>query len=85
MNWEAATALISAVTLLLVLVGGGVLWGTLTEKVTGHTKRLDSHKAEIGVIDGRLNNHDVEIAKLVEWKNGYNAAALVGRHTAEVS
>jgi hypothetical protein len=85
MNWAAVSAVISAVTLLLVLVGGGVLWGALTEKVAGHTERLDSHKAEIGVIDGRLNVHDVEIAKLVEWKNGYNAAALVGRHTPEVS
>jgi hypothetical protein len=32
----------------------------------------------------RVNGHDVELAKLIEWKAGYNAAASVGRHTAEM-
>jgi hypothetical protein len=84
MNWPEVSTIISALTLLIVLVGGGVLWGALTEKVSGHTKRLDSHGGQIGALDVRVNGHDVEIAKLVEWKAGYNAAASVGRHTPEV-
>lgn len=85
MNWAAVSAVISGITLLLVAVGGGVMWGTLTEKVSGLSKRADSHKAEIGAIDARLNNHDVQIGRLQEWKDGYNAAARVGGRTAEVS
>jgi hypothetical protein len=41
MNWAEVSAVISLVTLLLILVGGGAVWGTLTEKVTGLTKRAD--------------------------------------------
>ena len=85
MNWAAVSAVISAITLLLVAVGGGVMWGTLTEKVAGQTKRLDSHKQELGAIDARLNNHDVQIGRLEEWKSGYNAAARVSGRTPEVT
>lgn len=84
MNWAEVSAVISLVTLLLILIGGGAMWGTLTEKVTGLTKRADSHKADLTSLDMRVNGHDVELAKLIEWKAGYNAAASVGRHTAEM-
>ena len=84
MNWAEVSAVASLCTLILVLVGGGVMWGTLTEKVAGLTKRADSHKQELAVLDTRVNGHDIEIAKLTQWKDGYNAAAAVGRHTAEV-
>jgi len=85
MNWAAVSAVISGITLLLVAVGGGVMWGTLTEKVAGQTKRLDGHKLEIARVELRLNDHDVQIGKLEEWKSGYNAAARVGGRTAEMS
>ncbi len=83
-NWSAVAAVISSLTFILLLVGGGVLWGTLTEKVAGLTKRADGHKAEIVGLGTRLNAHDVEIAKLIEWKAGYNAAASLARHTSEI-
>jgi len=83
-NWSVVAAVCSVITLLCVLIGGGVLWGTLTEKVAGLTKRADSHKAELAVIDTRLNVHDVEIGRLKEWKSGYNAAARISGRTAEV-
>jgi len=85
MNWAAISAVVSIITLLIVAVGGGVLWGTLTERVSGQAKRLDSHKEEIAEIDGRLNTHDVQIGKLEEWKSGYNAAARVSGRTPEVT
>ncbi len=84
MNWPAISAIVSVLTLLIVSIGWGVLWGTLTEKVAGNTKRLDSHKAELADVDTRLNKHDVQIGRLEEWKSGYNAAARVGGRTAEV-
>lgn len=84
MNSSEVSAAASIFTAVLVLVGGGVMWGTLTEKVKGLTKRADSHKAEITSLDARVNGHDVEIGRLKEWKDGYNAAARVGGHTPEV-
>jgi len=84
MNWAAISAIVSAITLLLVAVGGGVMWGTLTEKVKGHTLRLNSHGAELATVDRRLNDHDVEIGRLKEWKEGYNAAARVSGRASEV-
>jgi len=80
MNWAAAAAIISGITLLLVLFGGAVLWGKLTEKVEGHDRRLDSHKAEIFEINNRLIAHDVDIGRLKEWKDGFNAGVGVRQH-----
>lgn len=83
-NWGAVSAIISAITLIGVVGVGGVMWGGLTEKVSGLGRRADSHKAEIAVIDERLNSHDVQLGRLEEWKSGYNAAARIGGHTPEV-
>ena len=83
-NWGAVSAIISAITLIGVVGVGGIMWGGLTEKVSGLGRRADSHKAEIAVIDERLNSHDVQLGRLEEWKSGYNAAARVGGHTPEV-
>ena len=83
-NWAAVSAIISAVTLIGVVGVGGVMWGGLTEKVSGLWKRVDSHKAEIASLDSRLNTHDVQLGRLEEWKSGYNAAARIGGHTPEV-
>ena len=83
-NWAAVSAIVSTITLVGVVGVGGMMWGTLTEKVSGVIKRLDGHKTEIAQIDVRLNSHDVQIGRLEEWKAGYNAAAQVGRHTQEL-
>lgn len=87
MNWAAISAIISAITLIGVVGVGGVMWGSLSEKVSGHTKRLDDHKAQIAAIDKHINSQDIELGRLQEWKNGYNAAARVsggGKQTPEV-
>jgi hypothetical protein len=84
MNWAAISAVVSLVTLLFILVGGGAMWGTLTEKVSGLTKRADAQASEIETVTVRVNVHDVQIGKLQEWKDGYNAAARMGGHTQEV-
>jgi hypothetical protein len=83
--WIAITAVTSVLTLLVVLVGGGVMWGSLTEKVSSLTKRAETCEAWHQGHDVRLNSHDVALAKLQEWKDGYNAAARVAGRTAELS
>jgi hypothetical protein len=60
------------------------MWGKLTERVGGQTKRLDDHKIVLATHDKHLGEHDVAIGRLVEWKEGYNAAASIGRHTPEI-
>ena len=84
-NWAAASAIISAITLIGVVGVGGVMWGSLTEKVSGLVKRADGHKDELNEHTIKLNQHDVQLGRLEEWKSGYNAAARVGGHTPEVS
>lgn len=85
MNWAAVGAVVSVITLLLLLIGGGVMWGKFTERVDGQSKRLDSHKAAIAVIEERLNDVDVQVGRLQEWKDGFNAAARVSGRTAEIT
>lgn len=84
MNWAAVSAIVSLITLVGVFGVGGVMWGRLTEKVSTQTKGLDGCKGELAIVDQRLNGHDVQIGRLQEWKDGYNAAARVGGRTAEV-
>lgn len=83
MNWVAVAAIASCLTLLSVLVGGGIMWGGMKEQVAGLTKGADSHGKEIEALDGRVNSLDVEVGRLREWKDGYNAAARVSGRTAE--
>ena len=84
MNWAAISAIISAITLIGVVGVGGTMWGSLTEKVSGLSRRADSHKSELGEHTAKLNQHDVQLGRLEEWKSGYNAAARIGGHTPEV-
>lgn len=83
-DWPAVSAGISALTLIGTVGIGGVMWGRLSERVGGQTERLDDHKASLATHDKHLGEHDVAIGRLVEWKEGYNAAALIGRHTPEI-
>jgi hypothetical protein len=84
MNWAAVSAIISALTLIGVVGVGGVMWGSLTEKVSGLSKRADGHKVEIAEHALHLSQHDVQLGRLEEWKSGYNAAARIGSHTPEI-
>ena len=84
MNWAAISAVVSAATLLFMVGGFFYTWGTMTEKISGQTLRLDEHRDSLSNQESRLNAHDVQIGRLEEWKAGYNAAARVGGHTPEV-
>jgi hypothetical protein len=84
MNWAAVSAIISAITLIGVCGVGGIMWGSLTERVSGLSKRADGHKIEIAEHAQHLSQHDVQLGRLEEWKAGYNAAARTGGHTPEI-
>ena len=77
MNWSAVSAIISLLSLIGVVGVGGVLWGRMTERVNGLTKRADDHKATLKEVSERLTEHDVQIGMLRQWKEGFNAAARV--------
>lgn len=84
MNWSAVSAVVSALTLLVMIGGFAYTWGTLSEKVSGQSKRIDEHRDSIALQEQRLNAHDIQLGRLEEWKAGYNAAARIGGHTPEV-
>lgn len=86
MNWPMFSAVVSLLTLLCVVGPGLVIWGKLTERVSGHTKRLDDHKTQLATQNMHLGLLDTEVGRLQEWKDGYNAAARVstGRPTKEI-
>ena len=85
MNWSAVSALVSVITLIGVVGVGGMMWGTMSEKVAGIIRGFDDQKEEIAQIDGRLNGHDIQLGRLEEWKNGYNAAARVSGRTPDLT
>jgi len=67
------------------MVGGFFYtWGTMTEKISGQTRRIDEHRDSLATQEQRLNAHDIQLGRLEEWKAGYNAAARIGGHTPEV-
>jgi hypothetical protein len=86
MNWAAVSAILSALTFLGVVGPGLVMWGKLSERVSGHTARLDDHKKQIAGTMERLGHMDTEIGRLQEWKEGYNAAARISTgNTREIA
>jgi hypothetical protein len=78
MDWAAVSAVVSGITLVGTVGVGGIMWGTMSEKVSGHTKRLDNNATEHERFDSRLTSHDVTLGRLQEWKDGYNAAVRTG-------
>lgn len=83
MNWAAVSAIISAITLLGVVGGGGAMWGTLAERVRVLTERSESHKSILAEQALKLNRHDVHLGRLEEWKSLSFGMAQSGSDTPE--
>ena len=75
-NWGAVSAICSLVTLVGVVGVGGVMWGTLTERVNNLGARVDAHHKELDYHEVRLNSADVIIGKVEEWKDGYSQGVI---------
>lgn len=78
MNYSAVAAIVSLCCLVLTIVGVVYGAGRLAERLSDHTETLADHTRVLDTHSTRLGAHDVEIAKLAEWKAGYNAA--IGHH-----
>jgi hypothetical protein len=77
-NWAAVSAIVSVITLIGVVGVGGVMWGTMSEKVAFTLKGLDDNKMEHDQFTVKLSEHEVQLGRLKEWKDGYNAAIRTG-------
>jgi hypothetical protein len=77
-NWAAISAIVSVITLVGVVGVGGVMWGTLSEKVATAVEGLKTNASDHAHFDTRLTAHEVQLGRLEEWKNGYNAAVRTG-------
>ena len=59
----------------LVSVATGIfIAGAIYGKQKDHTKKLEDHEEKIDHLGVRLNESEIEIAKLQSWRDGYNAA-----------
>lgn len=77
MNWGAISVGISALTLLATVIAASYTHGKLTQRVEQNSADI-SDISEIQADHGkRLNEHDVALGRLKEWKEGFNAASRV--------
>lgn len=78
-NWADIAAAVAAVASLLgifvTLFTTAKAMGQMTERLLESRKDIGEHAIRLDGHDRRLNSHDVDIARLQEWKDGYNAAA----------
>jgi hypothetical protein len=79
MNWSAVGAIVSVITLVLMLAGGGVLWGTLTERVTGLTRRVEVHRNELDRHEAARTSLEQRVAIVEEWKRGFELGKATQR------
>jgi uncharacterized membrane-anchored protein YhcB (DUF1043 family) len=81
MNWQMVAALVAAFASVVGIATTVIcvsFWsGKLTQQIADNREMLDEHGATLTSHGERLSDHDVELAKLNEWKNGYNAATAL--------
>lgn len=76
-NWAAVAAAGSIFGVLATIIGVAFTSGRLTEKLGEHKVKLDEHAEAIKAHGETLTDHEVQLGRLNEWKDGYNAAARV--------
>lgn len=77
MNWTELGGLASVVMLVIVLIGGGVMWGQLKQMVSDLAEKFLGHDNEIKSHGDRLGGVEIDVATLKGWKDGYESAARV--------
>lgn len=91
MNWEMVAAIAAVIGILTTIICVVFVAGRLTqqiadskirheEHVTETGQKFDEQEAKITEHADRLSGHDVEIALLKQWKDGYNAAAAIAQN-----
>jgi hypothetical protein len=75
MNWSAMAAIVASLTLLTVLLGGGFIYGRLTQEVKGNSATIEDHHLQLEKHEARISQHAVDLGRLHEWKDGFNAGS----------
>ena len=73
MSAELVAAIASVIGVLVTIVGVAFISGKLTQKIEDNSRVIADHGDRLDKHAIILNTHEVEIAKLNEWRNGYNA------------
>jgi len=71
------TAVLAILGIVTTVCSVAFISGRLTQQISDSRKELGEHGELLNSHARILNEHEVELAKLNEWKNGYNAAANV--------
>lgn len=79
MNWQMVAAIASILGVLTTITGVAFVSGRLTQQISDNRKLLDEHDQTLTSHAERISDHDIELAKLNEWRNGYNAAAAIAK------
>lgn len=77
MNWEMVTAVLAILGIATTICSVAFISGRLTQQISDSRREIESHGDMLESHAKILNEHEVELAKLNEWKSGYNAAANV--------
>lgn len=96
MNWEMVAAVAAVLGILTTIICVVFLAGKLTQQIADSKIQHEKHVAEVSekfdeqdakIADhaDRLSSHDVEIALLKQWKDGYNAAAAIAQNRDHAS
>lgn len=75
MTWEAITAIAAILGIPTTIGSVAFFAGRLTQQISDNRVRLAEQSLRIDKHDERLDEHEIELTKLKEWRNGYNAAA----------
>ena len=82
MNWAEVSGVTSVAMLIIVLIGGGVMWGQLKQMVADLGEKFLGHDGEIKSQAVRLSGIEIDVATLNGWKDGYESAARVSGRTS---
>jgi uncharacterized protein YneF (UPF0154 family) len=75
MIWEAIAAIAALGAFLASIAGAFYVSGKLTEKVSDHDERIKEHAAILEKHGDKLSEHDIELARLQAFNEGYSTAA----------
>lgn len=79
MNWEMVAAICSVLGILTTIICVAFITGRLTQQISDNRRMLEEHDVRLSAHSDKLNEHDVELAKLNAWKDGYNSAAATAQ------
>lgn len=88
MNWQMVAALVAAfgsvIGIATTIFCVAYFAGKLTQRIDDTQKVVDEHDLTLKDHSERLSDHEVKIAQLNAWREGYNAAVAI-THKAEES